>query len=84
LAQRLGKTPIIIIEKLYEIDLVLQAAKKLNIKPIIGVRAKLHSQGIVRLVFSFFLSPFYLFVSFLFPYSYSFFVCLGSLGWFYW
>jgi hypothetical protein len=41
LAQRLGQVTIIIIEKLYEMDLVLQASKKLAIKPVIGLRAKL-------------------------------------------
>lgn len=48
LAQRLGQTPIIVIEKLNEIQLVLQAAKKLGIKPLIGVRAKLTARGIGR------------------------------------
>lgn len=48
LAQQLGQTPIIIIEKLHEIDLVLQASTKLHIKPIVGVRAKLSAKGIGR------------------------------------
>ena len=48
LAQRLGQTPIIIIEKLYEIDIVIDASKKLQIKPVIGVRAKLTTQGTGR------------------------------------
>ncbi len=48
LAQRLGQTPIIIIEKLYEIDIVIEASKKLQIKPVVGVRAKLTTQGIGR------------------------------------
>jgi arginine decarboxylase len=48
LSQRLGQIPIIIIEKLYEIDLVVQAAQKLKIKPIVGVRAKLSTQGTGR------------------------------------
>jgi hypothetical protein len=41
LAQRLGHNTVILIEKIHEADLVLQAAKKLNIKPILGVRTKL-------------------------------------------
>ena len=45
LAQQLDICAIIIIEKLHEIDLVLQAAKKLDIKPIIGVRARLNVRG---------------------------------------
>lgn len=48
LAQRLGQTPIIVIEKLNEVHLVLQAAKKLGIKPLVGVRAKLTARGIGR------------------------------------
>lgn len=48
LAQRLGQTPIIIIEKLHEIDLVLTASKKLGIRPIVGARAKLSARGIGR------------------------------------
>lgn len=43
LAQQLGQIPIIVIEKLLEIDLVLQASQKLGIKPIIGVRTKIVS-----------------------------------------
>jgi hypothetical protein len=45
LAQQLGTRAIIIIEKLHEIDLVLAASKKLDIKPIIGVRARLSQRG---------------------------------------
>lgn len=48
LAQRLGQTPFIVIEKLGEIELVLQAAKKLGIRPLLGVRAKLTARGIGR------------------------------------
>ncbi len=48
LAQRLGQTPIVVIEKLNEVHLVLQAAQKLGIKPIVGVRAKLAARGIGR------------------------------------
>lgn len=48
LAQRLGQTPIVVIEKLNEVDLVIQASKKLGIKPLVGVRAKLTARGIGR------------------------------------
>jgi arginine decarboxylase len=48
LSRRLGQTPIIVLEQLEEVDLVIQAAKNLNIQPILGVRAKLSSKGIGR------------------------------------
>ncbi|CAN1212960.1 biosynthetic arginine decarboxylase [Tumidithrix helvetica PCC 7403] len=48
LSQRLGQTPIIVLEQLEEVDLVIQAATKLGIDPILGVRAKLSSKGIGR------------------------------------
>lgn len=48
LAQQLGQTPIIVIEKLHELSLVIQASKKLHIKPIVGVRAKLSTRGVGR------------------------------------
>ncbi|WP_019502934.1 biosynthetic arginine decarboxylase [Pseudanabaena sp. PCC 6802] len=48
LSQRLGQTPIIVIEQLEEVDIVIQEARKLKIQPIVGVRAKLCSKGIGR------------------------------------
>jgi len=48
LSQRLGHTPIIVLEQLEEVDLVIQASRALNIRPILGVRAKLSSKGIGR------------------------------------
>jgi arginine decarboxylase len=48
LSQRLGQTPIIVIEQLEEVEVVIQAARKLKIEPIVGVRAKLSSKGIGR------------------------------------
>ncbi len=48
LAQRLGKTPIVVIEQLEEVDLVVAASQKLDIKPIVGVRAKLSAKGMGR------------------------------------
>lgn len=48
LAQRLGKTPIIAIEQIEEVQLVIEASQKLNIKPVVGVRVKLSTKGIGR------------------------------------
>jgi arginine decarboxylase len=48
LAQRLGQTPIIVLEQTEEVDLVINAAKSLGIQPIVGVRAKLSTQGVGR------------------------------------
>ncbi len=48
LSQRLGKTPIIVIEQLEEVDLVIAASQKLEIKPVVGVRAKLSTKGMGR------------------------------------
>lgn len=48
LAQRLGQTPIVVIEQLEEVQIAIEAAKALDIQPILGVRAKLTSRGIGR------------------------------------
>lgn len=48
LAQRLGQTPIIVLEQLEEVDLAIAASRKLGIQPILGVRAKLNNKGIGR------------------------------------
>jgi arginine decarboxylase len=48
LSQRLGHTPIIVLEQLDEVPLVIEASRRLNIRPILGVRAKLSSKGIGR------------------------------------
>jgi arginine decarboxylase len=48
LAQRLGHTPIVVIEQIEEVDLAIEAARKTGIKPILGVRAKLSAKGIGR------------------------------------
>ncbi len=48
LAQRLGHTPIIVIEQIEEVDLAIEAARKIGIKPILGVRAKLSAKGTGR------------------------------------
>ncbi|WP_369791891.1 biosynthetic arginine decarboxylase [Synechococcus sp. PCC 7336] len=48
LAQRLGKTPIIVLEQIEEVNLVIAVNRQLGIKPILGVRAKLSTQGVGR------------------------------------
>ncbi|GAB1537747.1 hypothetical protein NUACC21_04010 [Scytonema sp. NUACC21] len=48
LAQRLGQTPIIVLEQIEEVDLVIEVSRQLGIKPIVGVRAKLSTQGMGR------------------------------------
>jgi len=48
LATRLGQTPIIVLEQIEEVELVIAASRQLGIKPILGVRAKLSTQGIGR------------------------------------
>ncbi|MBW4652291.1 MAG: biosynthetic arginine decarboxylase [Kaiparowitsia implicata GSE-PSE-MK54-09C] len=48
LARQLGKTVIIVLEQREEVDLVIEASRKLGLKPIVGVRAKLSTRGIGR------------------------------------
>ncbi len=48
LARRLGQKPIIVIEQLEELSLTLEVSRQLNIKPILGVRAKLNTRGVGR------------------------------------
>ncbi|MBE9174816.1 biosynthetic arginine decarboxylase [Synechocystis salina LEGE 06155] len=45
LAKRLGHRPIIIIEQLRELEWVLHISQQLNIKPMLGVRARLSCQS---------------------------------------
>jgi len=45
LAQKLGRYPIIVIDRFRELDLVLTVARRLGIRPHIGVRAKLTTRG---------------------------------------
>jgi arginine decarboxylase len=45
LAQRLGRTPIIVIDRFREIELVVKTARELGIRPHLGVRARLLSKG---------------------------------------
>ena len=48
LAKQLGKTVIIVLEQVEEVDLVIAESRKLGIMPIVGVRAKLSAKGIGR------------------------------------
>lgn len=48
LTTRLGQTPIIVIEQIEEVELVITASRQLGIQPILGVRAKLSTQGVGR------------------------------------
>lgn len=45
LAQKMGKRIFIVVEKLNELDIIEKVAKKLNVKPNIGIRIKLASSG---------------------------------------
>ncbi|MDD4777423.1 MAG: biosynthetic arginine decarboxylase [Fermentimonas sp.] len=45
LAQKMGKQVFLVIEKQNELELIIQIAKRLKVKPNIGVRVKLSSSG---------------------------------------
>lgn len=45
LAQKMGKRIFIVVEKLNELDVIAKAAKKLNVRPNLGIRIKLASSG---------------------------------------
>ena len=45
---KVGRNPIIIIEKFSELDLVIEVSKKLNVNPSIGFRLKLSGKGAGR------------------------------------
>src|SRR5215510_11396561 len=45
LAQKLGRTPIVVIDRFHELDLVIKTARELDIRPHIGVRARLSTRG---------------------------------------
>jgi arginine decarboxylase len=45
LARRLGQKPIIVIEQIEELYLTIEISRQLDIKPILGVRAKLTAKG---------------------------------------
>lgn len=45
LAQKLGRKTIVVVDRYHELSMILSAAKKLNLVPKIGFRAKLDSKG---------------------------------------
>ena len=45
LAQKMGKKIFIVVEKMNELELIAREAKKLNVRPYIGIRIKLASSG---------------------------------------
>ena len=45
LAQKMGKRIFIVVEKLNELEIIARAAKKLNVKPNLGIRIKLATSG---------------------------------------
>jgi len=45
LSQKLGRYPIVVIDRYRELDLLLQVSRRLGIRPHIGVRAKLTTKG---------------------------------------
>ncbi len=47
-AQKFDKTVIVVLERIEELDLVLQASERLGISPQLGVRAKLTTKGVGR------------------------------------
>jgi len=48
LAQRLGRMPMIVIDRFHELELVIKTANELGIRPHIGVRARLTARGAGR------------------------------------
>jgi arginine decarboxylase len=50
LAQRLGRTPIIVVDRFHEIDLILKTAREFGIRPRLGIRARLNTKGAGRWV----------------------------------
>ena len=45
LSQKLGRNTIIVVDRMSELPMIIDAAKKFNTQPKIGLRAKLHSKG---------------------------------------
>lgn len=45
LAQKMGKRVIVVVEKLNELEIILNVAKRLNVRPNIGIRIKITSSG---------------------------------------
>jgi arginine decarboxylase len=45
LSQKLGRNTIIVVDRMSELPMIIDAAKKFNTSPKIGLRAKLHTKG---------------------------------------
>jgi arginine decarboxylase len=45
LSQKIGRNTIVVVDRMDELPIILKVAKKLNIKPRIGLRVKLYSKG---------------------------------------
>jgi len=45
LAQKLGRTPLIVVDRFHEIDLIVKTAREIGIQPHLGVRARLTTKG---------------------------------------
>ncbi|MCZ6787764.1 MAG: biosynthetic arginine decarboxylase [Planctomycetota bacterium] len=45
LAQKLGRAPILVMDRFRELDLILRVSKRLGVKPCLGVRARLQARG---------------------------------------
>ena len=50
LSRKLGRNTIIVVERLEELEMIMKASKKFNVKPKIGLRAKLQSKASGRWV----------------------------------
>ena len=45
LAQKLGRTPVVVIDRFSELDLVIKTSRELGIRPHLGLRARLTTRG---------------------------------------
>lgn len=45
LAQRLGRTPVIVVDRFSELELIIKTSRELGIRPKVGLRARLTAQG---------------------------------------
>ena len=45
LAQRLGRTPVIVVDRYAELELIIKTSSELGIRPHVGLRARLATQG---------------------------------------
>jgi arginine decarboxylase len=48
LAQKLGRKPILVIDRYLELDMMLRTAKRLGVRPNLGIRTKLQARGAGR------------------------------------